>query len=283
MASRLREVTVCGSGSSGVGSVGAGAVGDQYPPGDHPRPPSSFSQVFSLVATSLLGRQLGLIWGARQQERVRIPMYNTLCIYVDMIRNSKTLGSAVLEESINILYQNMRSLQPIISDSMSAQAPLATSGLMMLAALLSYDPTTGVASEVHSSPLPAKILQDIQDADPRLLSSSAFSSRANADLLEAKVDLLLGLALAGGAGEKTASVQKMVSLQTVAKLSSCKVFDMRPEKAGGFGVASSTSSSVGIVVGLDDRVGWTGSAATRPPHTNTPAHVFARERMTETG
>jgi len=245
MASRLREVTGgsaaywSGVGAGvGVGSVGAGAVGGNPPPAE------SSSQVFSLVATSLLGRQLGLIWGARQQERVRIPMYNTLCIYVDMIRNSKTLGSAVLEESINILYQNMRSLQPIISDSMSAQAPLATSGLMMLAALLSYDPTTGVASEVHSSPLPAKILQDIQDADPRLLASSAFSSRANADLLEAKVDLLLGLALAGGGQARSASVQKMVSLQTVAKLSSCKVFDMRPEKSGGFGVASSTSPSV---------------------------------------
>lgn len=197
------------------------------------------SQVFSLVATSLLGRQLGLIWGARQQENARIPMYNTLCVYLDMIHNSKKLGSAVKEESINILYQNMRSLQPIIGDSMSSQAPLATGALMTLAALISYDPTTGVASNVHSSPLPTKILQDVQDADPRQLASAVFSSRSYADLLEAKVDFLLNLTLAGQTHSRSASVQRMVSLQTIAKLSSCRVFDLRPEVSGLGGSASS--------------------------------------------
>ena len=190
------------------------------------------SQVFSLVATSMLGRQLGLIWDARQQESVRIPMYYTLCVYLDMIHNSKKLGTSVKEESINVLYQNMRSLQPIIGDSMSSQAPLATSALMTLAALLSYDPTTGVASSVHSSPLPTKVLQDVQDADPRQLASAVFSSRSYADLLEAKVDFLLNLSLAGQAQSRSASVQKMVSLQTIAKLSSCRVFDLRPELSG---------------------------------------------------
>ena len=197
------------------------------------------SQVFSLVATSLLGRQLGLIWGARQQESVRIPMYNTLCVYLDMIHNSRNLGSAVKEESINVLYLNMRSLQPIIGDSMSSQVPLATSALMTLAALLSYDPTTGVASSVHSSPLPTKILQDVQDADPRQLASAVFSSRSYANLLEAKVDFLLNLTLGGQAQSRSASVQKMVSLQTIAKLSSCRVFDLKPESSGLGGNASS--------------------------------------------
>lgn len=240
MASRLRDLTRLSGVSGGVGASDLDAV---YFTNGADGAHESNSQVFSLVATSLLGRQLGLIWGARQQEGVRIPMYNTLCIYVDMIQNSKTLGSAVMEDSINILYQNMRSLQPIIADSMSSQAPLATSGLMMLAALLSYDPTTGVASAVHTSPLPAKILQDIQDADPRMLASSVFSSRANADLLEAKVDLLLNLTLAGQVQSRSSSVQKMVSLQIVPKLSSCKVFDMRPEKSGiGFGSSSSLNS-----------------------------------------
>ena len=197
------------------------------------------SQVFSLVATSLLGRQLGLIWGARQQESVRIPMYNTLCVYLDMIHNSKKMEAAVKEESINVLYQNMRSLQPLVGDSMSSQVPLATSALMTLAALLSYDPTTGVASSVHSSPLPTKILQDVQDADPRQLASAIFSSRSYADLLEAKVDFLLNLTLAGQSQSRSASVQKMVSLQTIAKLSSCRVFDLKPESSGLGGNASS--------------------------------------------
>lgn len=44
----------------------------------------SSSQIFALVATTLLGRQLGLIWRARQQEDLRIPMYNALSVYLDM-------------------------------------------------------------------------------------------------------------------------------------------------------------------------------------------------------
>ncbi len=190
------------------------------------------SHVFTLVSTTLLEKQLEIIWSARQHDSMRMPLYNTLSIYLDMSRNSRTLGQNIKEASINILYQGMRSLQPMINDAMSSETAVATNGLMTLTALLSYDPTTGVASAIHSSPLPTKILQDIQDADPRQLVSSIPSSRSLAQLYQSKVDFLLNLTLAGQGQARAVSVQKMVSMQALSKLNSCKIFDLHPEKAG---------------------------------------------------
>ena len=193
---------------------------------------SSNSHVFALVSTTLLAKQLDMVWSARQHQTMRMPLYNTLSIYLDMSRNSKTLAQNIKEASINILYQGMRSLQPMINDAMSSEMALATNALMTLTALLSYDPTTGVASAIHASPLPTKILQDINDADPRNLVSSIPSSKFLAQLYQSKMDFLLNLTLAGQGQARAVSVQKMVSMQTLLKLNSCKIFDLHPEKAG---------------------------------------------------
>lgn len=193
---------------------------------------SHSSHVFSQVSTTLLAKQLEIIWSARQHNTARMPLYNTLSIYLDMSRNSKTLGQTIKEASINILYQGMRSLQPIINDAISSETTIATNGLMTLCALLSFDPTTGVARAIHASPLPTKILQDINDAEPRHLISSYPSSKSFAQLYQSKVDFLLSLTLSGQGQARAVSVQKMVSMQTISKLSSCKIFDLHPEKSG---------------------------------------------------
>jgi hypothetical protein len=46
------------------------------------------------------------------------------------------------------------------------------------------------------------------------------------------VDFLLNLTLAGQGQARAVSVQKMVSMQALSKLNSCKIFDLHPEKAG---------------------------------------------------
>ncbi len=207
---------------------------------------SSSPQVLNLVSTTLLGKQMEIIWNSRQHESLRMSMYNTLAIYLDLSRNSKALSPDMKEASINTLYQHTRSLQPIISDSISSTTSVATNGLMALSALLSYDPTTGVAAAIHSSPLPSKVLHDLKMADPKQLSSSLPSSRATALLHQARVDFLLNLTLAGQGQARCASVQKMVSHQTIKVFIACRLFDMLPEKSG---AAASLVQGVGVTRG----------------------------------
>ena len=201
-------------------------------------------EIMALISTGLLGKQLDIIWHARQLESMRLQMYNTLSMYLDMCRNSKTLDTDMKELSINILYQGMKSLQPIINDSMSADESVAANALMTLSSLLAYDPTIGVANAIHSSPLPKKVLQDLEGMDPRRLTSSVPSSKSFALLCQSQVDFLLNLTLAGQGQAKSVSVQKMVSLQAIMKLNNCKAFDLRPEKAGL--VASSLVQGAGL-------------------------------------
>lgn len=204
---------------------------------------SSSTQVLNLVSTTLLGKQMEIIWKSRQHESLRMSMYNTLAIYLDLSRNSKALSPDMREASINTLYQHMKSLQPIIGDAMSSATSVATNGLMALSALLSYDPTTGVAAAIHSSPLPSKVLHDLKIADPKQLSSSLPSSRATALLHQARVDFLLNLTLAGQGQARSASVQKMLSHQTIKVFIACRLFDLLPEKSG---AAASLVQGVGV-------------------------------------
>lgn len=203
----------------------------------------SSTQVLNLVSTTLLGKQMEIIWKSRQHESLRMSMYNTLAIYLDLSRNSKALSPDMREASINTLYQHMRSLQPIIGDSISSSASVATNGLMALSALLSYDPTTGVAAAIHASPLPSKVLHDLKIADPKQLASSLPSSRATALFHQARVDFLLNLTLAGQGQARCASVQKMLSHQTIKVFIACRLFDLLPEKSG---VAASLVQGVGV-------------------------------------
>lgn len=193
---------------------------------------STADQVVTDVATNLLAKQLDIIWSARQEDGLGIPMYNVLSMYLDVCQSSCTLASDVKSASVNLLYQKMRCVEPIMNDTMSADPGVATAALSAISALLCYDPTSGVADAVHASPLPSRILLDLSNADLKIFTASNPSNQRIAQLYQAKVDFLLDLCMAGQGSARLASVQKMISLQTISKLTACKVFDIIPETGG---------------------------------------------------
>lgn len=188
--------------------------------------------VFGAIGNPILSKHLDMVWYGRQEAHLRITLYNVLAMYLHMCQRNRALSPEERETTISVIYQKKHVLQPLINDAMLPDITLSRCALMALSSLVAYDLSSGTAELVHSSPLPLRLLQDISSADHKSLQRSMPSSGSNAALYQAKIEFLLNLALAGQGSARVVSVQRMVSLHTISRLSSCKIFDMKPENSG---------------------------------------------------
>ena len=112
-----------------------------------------------------------------------------------------------------------------------------------MASLISADPSTALADEIHRIALPARLLQDLQDQSPEALVQPPPAGQAATLVAEAKLALLLRLALAGPPNQRAASAQKLFSLQALPRLAASRVLDLLPEEPG-FGASGPSGSSL---------------------------------------
>lgn len=177
------------------------------------------------ISVCLLGSQFTIITMSGGNEGLRVSVYNLLCIYLDICHRNASLCMKVNEESIGVVYKNLKVLELLIGDCMSSNNMLATAALMALSSLVSYDPASTIADRIFSSPLTSRIIQDISDGGT---TASTFG-RTTFVLLKARIDLLLELALSGR-GRSKAAVQRLVSLQCISRLNSSKLLNAEAER-----------------------------------------------------
>lgn len=119
----------------------------------------------------------------------------------------------------------------------------ATSSLTALASLIAADPSTVLADEIHRIALPARLLQDLQDQSQEALVQPPPVGQAVTLVAEAKLALLLRLALAGPPTHRAASAQKLFSLQALPRLAASRALDLQPEEPG-FGATGPGGTSL---------------------------------------
>ena len=178
-----------------------------------------------IISISLLDSHFNIITMSGGNEGLRVPVYNLLCIYLDICHKNAGLSMKVNEESIGVVYKNLKVLELLIGDCMSSNHMLATSALMALSSLVAYDPASTIADKVFSSPLPSRVLQEISEG----ATSVSTSGRTAFVLLRARIDLLLELALSGR-GRSKAAVQRLVSLQCISRLNASRVLRVEAER-----------------------------------------------------
>jgi hypothetical protein len=141
-------------------------------------------------------------------------------------------GPQLEEGNAALLHEAAPLLDLLAADALSAHPAQATSALTALCTVLAADPTGGSADELYRTSLPARILSDLQEGPHRALTQPPPRGQALLLVAEAQLTLLLRLALAGPASQRSASAQKLFGLHALAKLSQCRAIDLQPEEPG---------------------------------------------------
>lgn len=211
---------------------------------------------------ALLEGLLTAMWEGRAQESVRLSLYHALCSYFVLCRGPSLLQAppsvvstlfqhtggaeqldavqlSLEEGNVAVLHVHTRILPALMSDALSPNPTMAVAALVTLSALLAADPSAVLCEEIHEASLPSRVLADISDTPPSALVAPAPAGQAIATVLEAKLGLLLRLALAGPPSHRTAAVQRLFVGQTISRLRDAKIFDVQLEEPGlGVGLLS---------------------------------------------
>lgn len=207
----------------------------------------------------LLRKLLEILWEYKRSDEIRPLVYGTLTTYFSMckgpliLRAPPLVGELIaefvpgasltvaqlksvhlkLEEGNAVLLQKVAPMLDIIAADATSPAPdRVITALTALSSLLSADAASAIAEAIYASGLPSRMLIDLEDEPVQALVSFTPLGQAQVLAAEARLNLLLQLALAGEPSTRLVSAERLLSLQAIQRLSRCGAMSLQPEEPG---------------------------------------------------